>query len=276
MSAEGAPVLEARAPRGERNEGRRGPRADREAKPAVVADEAMPAAQAFVDTQPGAAPEASGDSASADATRRRRRRGGRGRGRDEGTNDGVNGAADGAQDDTPAVDAAPIAAESVLSEAPPAAEVQAAAAPEVKAEDWVPVARAPVSAAVSAPMVAAVATAEPEATPEVTPMAALSRPATLVESSAPAPALAPAPAAAPAAPYRLPTDSLAALATGAGLQGVNSDSDKIRAVQEAMANEPKPIHVPRAPKPRAVPDDGPLVLIETKKDLSQVRLPFDA
>jgi ribonuclease E len=34
--------------------------------------------------------------------------------------------------------------------------------------------------------------------------------------------------------------------------------------------------VPRPPKPRAVVDDGPLVLVETKKDLSQIRLPFDS
>jgi ribonuclease E len=76
-------------------------------------------------------------------------------------------------------------------------------------------------------------------------------------------------------PYQLPTDALAAIATQAGLHWVNSDSEKIRAVQEAMANEPMPIRVPRPPKPRAVVDDGPLVLVETKKDLSQIRLPFD-
>ena len=78
-----------------------------------------------------------------------------------------------------------------------------------------------------------------------------------------------------AVPYSLPTDSLAAIASGAGLQWVNSDADKIRAVQDAMAAETRAIHVPRSPKPRAQLDDGPLVLVETKKDLSQIRLPFD-
>lgn len=78
------------------------------------------------------------------------------------------------------------------------------------------------------------------------------------------------------APFELPTDSLAAIAAGAGLEWVASDSDKIRAVQDALANEPKPVHAPRQPKPVAAVDDGPLVLVETKKDLSQVRLPFDA
>ena len=43
-----------------------------------------------------------------------------------------------------------------------------------------------------------------------------------------------------------------------------------------MANEPKPIHAPRVPRPRIAVDDGPLVLVETKKDLSQIRLPFDS
>jgi len=76
--------------------------------------------------------------------------------------------------------------------------------------------------------------------------------------------------------YQLPTDDLAAIASDAGLQWVNSDAAKIRAVQEAMASEAKPIRVPRQPKPRAAPDDGPLVLVETKKDLSQIRLPFDS
>jgi ribonuclease E len=78
-----------------------------------------------------------------------------------------------------------------------------------------------------------------------------------------------------AAPYHLPTDTLAAIASGAGLQWVNSDATKIRAVQDAMASEPKPAAVVRQPKPRAVLDDGPLVLVETNKDLSQIRLPFD-
>jgi len=46
-------------------------------------------------------------------------------------------------------------------------------------------------------------------------------------------------------------------------------------VQAAMAAEPKPAHVPRAPRPAVVIEDGPLVLVETKKDLSQLKLPFE-
>jgi ribonuclease E len=43
-----------------------------------------------------------------------------------------------------------------------------------------------------------------------------------------------------------------------------------------MALEPEPVHVPRQPRPIAVRDEGPLVLVETRKDLSQYKLPFDA
>jgi len=92
-----------------------------------------------------------------------------------------------------------------------------------------------------------------------------------------APAPAPVVVAAPAHPeaFVLPTAQLASVAESAGLHWVNSDADKIRAVQEAMAREPKPVHVPREAKPVAAVDDGPLVLVETRKDLSQIKLPFE-
>ena len=269
LAAEAAPVAETRAPRGERNEGRRGPRAEREPRPAPVTDETMPATQAFVDTLPGAAADGAGDAGSADATRRRRRRGGRGRGRDEGSSDGVNAASDESPVNATVADSEPIAVESILSDAPRAAEAPvAAAAPAV--DEAAVASRAAASAAVSAPAMAVAAAAAPEVVAVTAPTPTASRPA-------PAPvAMAAAPVPAPAlAPYQLPTDTLTAIADGAGLQWVNSDSAKIRAVQEAMANEPKPIQVPRQPKPRVVVDDGPLMLVETKKDLSQVKLPFD-
>jgi ribonuclease E len=86
---------------------------------------------------------------------------------------------------------------------------------------------------------------------------------------------APAPASVRVEPYHLPTDDLAALATSAGLQWVQSDADKISAVQAAMAAEPAPVRVPREPRRHVLVDDGPLVLVETKKDLSQLKLPFE-
>jgi ribonuclease E len=75
--------------------------------------------------------------------------------------------------------------------------------------------------------------------------------------------------------FVLPTDDLQAVAESAGLQWVSSDAEKVRAVQEAMAREPKPVHVPREPKPVVAVDEGPLVLVETRKDLAQIKLPFE-
>jgi len=83
-------------------------------------------------------------------------------------------------------------------------------------------------------------------------------------------------AAAPVAePYVLPMADLQAIAQAAGLEWVNSDADKVRAVQEAIAAEPKPVRVPRERKPAVVLDEGPLILVETRKDLNQVTLPFE-
>ena len=66
-----------------------------------------------------------------------------------------------------------------------------------------------------------------------------------------------------------------AVAESAGLQWVNSDAAKIEAAQAAMAAAAEPTRAPRDIPPVAAVDDGPLVLVETKKDLSQVKLPFE-
>lgn len=117
-----------------------------------------------------------------------------------------------------------------------------------------------------------------EAPAEASPVVA-TQPVEAIEPAAPAAALVqpePLQAAAPAVPaYELPLTDLSALATQAGLEWVQSDSDKIRAVAEAIAAEPRPVHVPRERKPAVVLDEGPLVLVETRKDLSQIRLPFE-
>ena len=57
---------------------------------------------------------------------------------------------------------------------------------------------------------------------------------------------------------------------------MHSDADKVRAAQELIASTPQPIHVPRERKPMVALDEGPLVLVETRKDLAQVTLPFEA
>jgi ribonuclease E len=100
-----------------------------------------------------------------------------------------------------------------------------------------------------------------------------------------APVAAPAPAPAAAAPakaglpaiasYALPLDALHQIASTAGLQWINSDADKIAAVQAAIAAEPKPVHVPRERQPVVQIDQGPLILVETRKDLTDLVLPFE-
>jgi ribonuclease E len=103
-----------------------------------------------------------------------------------------------------------------------------------------------------------------------------------VAAPAPAPATTPTPAPAAAVTYApvvekfdLPIADLNALAGAAGLEWVHSDADRVRTAQEAIANAPQPVRVPRERPPAVVVDEGPLVLVETRKDLSQVKLPFD-
>lgn len=83
------------------------------------------------------------------------------------------------------------------------------------------------------------------------------------------------PAAVPSVPFVLPLETLQGVAAASGLEWVSSDPEKTRAVQEAMAREAVPAHVPRQRPSLARIDDGPLVLVETRKDLSQTRLPFE-
>ena len=220
---------------------------------------------------PTASPAEAGEVGEA-GERDARRRGGRGRGR------GDRG--DARTDGDAAVESAaePVvlslgeqASDSGTIEAlRPATSIVAAEVVDAVAE-FIPAQAAPVDQA----------EAEPEAPVIVAPpvMVAVAEP---VVQQAPAPAVIEAPAvvepvvASATAPFVLETTALAAVAESAGLQWVNSDADKMRSAQEAMANEPKPVHVPRAIKPAAVIDEGPLMLVETRKDLSQVTLPFES
>jgi len=77
------------------------------------------------------------------------------------------------------------------------------------------------------------------------------------------------------ATYTLPTDALRTVAEQSGLQWVNSDPAKVQAVQAAIAAEPQPIHVPRERPAPVVVDEGPLVLVETRRDLRAMTLPFE-
>lgn len=76
--------------------------------------------------------------------------------------------------------------------------------------------------------------------------------------------------------FTLPVEDMLAVASTAGLEWVNSDADKVAAVRAAIAAEPKPVHVPRERPPAVVVDEGPLVLVETRKDLSNMGLPFQS
>jgi ribonuclease E len=76
-------------------------------------------------------------------------------------------------------------------------------------------------------------------------------------------------------PFTLPLDELAQVAESSGLQWVQSDASKVAMVQSAIAAAPKPVHVPRERAPLPVLDDQPLVLVETKRDLREQKLPFE-
>ncbi|NMM80092.1 ribonuclease E/G [Acidovorax sp. SRB_14] len=156
--------------------------------------------------------------------------------------------------------------------APAPAAVPAAPQPVVAPE------AAPVpapAAVVAAPSPAALAAV---AAPVVPAAAAPVAPALAAPAAQPAPVAAAVPAEAAVAPVQdfvLPVEQLHQVAQGSGLQWVNSDADKIAAVQAAIAAEPRPIHVPRERAPAVQPDEGPLVLVETRRDLSAMELPFE-
>lgn len=109
----------------------------------------------------------------------------------------------------------------------------------------------------------------------------------VAQRAAPAPVEAPAPAMPATAPanrdrtlpkvqaFELPLADLAQVAEGSGLQWVNSDATRIAQARAAIAAEPKPMHVPREKVAVVVADDGPLVLVETHRDLATMTIPFE-
>ncbi|CDW93222.1 MULTISPECIES: Rne/Rng family ribonuclease [unclassified Thiomonas] len=113
----------------------------------------------------------------------------------------------------------------------------------------------------------------PLAAPEAAPAAAESSSLIVkaVENTTAVTTSAAEPAA--AAAYVLPVDALQATAQAAGLQWVQSNADAIRRVQEELAAQPAPIHVPRERKPAPKLDDGPLILVETARPLPTLQLP---
>jgi ribonuclease E len=111
-------------------------------------------------------------------------------------------------------------------------------------------------------------------------------PASNSQASAPAPAetkptVAKAPAVAVLAgmpkvqTFDLPLGELTEVAQQSGLNWVNTDAAKVAAVQAAIAAEPKPVHTPRERPPAVQIDTAPLVLVETRRDLRNMTLPFE-
>jgi len=72
--------------------------------------------------------------------------------------------------------------------------------------------------------------------------------------------------------YDLPVDHLVQMARTSGLEWVNSNPERIAQVQMIINSEPKPIHVPRPRPPVIVVDEGPLILVETRKNLSDISI----
>ena len=137
------------------------------------------------------------------------------------------------------------------SNQPPAQEGRAQAATNF-------VAPAPELAVVNRPVVA------PTTAPVAAPVAQA--------AAAPAPASATLPKV---QSYDLPMQDLSQVAQSSGLQWVNSNAGKIAEVQAAIAAEARPIHVPRERQAVAASTEGPLVLVETKRDLASMPLPFE-
>jgi ribonuclease E len=110
----------------------------------------------------------------------------------------------------------------------------------------------------------------PQAVPMMAAVAPVTAPAMPTATTAPAPITA---VVMPGLPqYQLNLEQLHSVAREAGMEWVQSDAVKVQAVQAALAATPKPIVLPRERKPVAVVDDGPLVLVETRRDLTALAM----
>jgi ribonuclease E len=177
--------------------------------------------------------------------------------------------------------------EGATSEAAPAATREETPAEPVRSSYFsLPVESAPTQAPASTPVaeaqVAMQAAAEPVTVTVVVPETRANQPAPAAVRAPRAAAPAPVAVAAPVAAglpkvqaFALPMEALHQVAQSSGLEWINSNADKVAQVQAAIAAEPKPVHEPREPKIVVLPDDGPLVLVETRKDLRNMPLPFE-
>ena len=257
-----APDSSQEAPRRERGErgGERGRRNDRRGEPRAEQRDGAP-----VDTATGADANANANATTDNAVeghqgnqgdqtddqqrqpRERRSRDRYGRDRRERSDNG-NGNEEQAQTGYEN----PVLAENSLANEAPAQQIRAQAAPEFIAITPAPaVPVAPVQVAPSAPAPAKVVA------PAITAVAPVANALPKVTS------------------YDLPLQDLAQVAQGSGLQWVNSDASKIAEAQAAMAAEVKPAHAPRERPALVTSSEGPLVLVETRRDLREMALPFE-
>jgi ribonuclease E len=250
------------------------------------AEMASPQAEAGADGLTPGAETREGEGTRAPRERRSRDRYGRDR-RERGPRESADATADGAE----SPDAAPVAK---------APQEEAYEPPARSSYFSVPV-ETPAASPVAAPVALAPAATEAKATPEVSAPAAAASEGTSAprrererereqppararaEQPAPVAPVVAAPVAQPVSSAKLPEvpafklsiESLQQVAQSSGLEWVNSNPDKVAMAQAAIAAEPKPIHVPREPRPPVVIDEGPLVLVETRKDLRNMQLPFE-
>jgi ribonuclease E len=259
--AEQAPRRE-RGERGGRGRGRDGERRRPEAQDAASASEAL---------EPGAeasAPEGQ-EVAGDEGTRERRGRDRYGRDRRGERRD--RPAREAAEAPSESGDTQPMAYEGEAPAAPAADD-----APPVRSYFTMPAPATPSVAPVNAPAPAMAAPAPVAAPVAAVPNAPATAPATAPKPAAPAAAASPAARALPKVQsYTLSVAEMQAIAAASGLEWVNSDASKVAQAQAAIAAEPRPVHVPREPRPAVVLDEGPLVLVETRKDLRDMTLPFE-
>ena len=289
---EGAPAPQSRGERGPRRErgergGNRGERGERAPRPAEGQEApAVPTAGDFADTAPLAslpdldltAPQdaagtigTNGNSPAGDEQRRERRS------RDRYGRDRRERSERGPRDNTVSEGQSPAAAPALVDFDLTQASPTQAPADEAPRRSYfsTPAADQPQN-------VAGAANAAAAATPPASVDAVAPAPVASVAAAPAAPTAASAAPVAPAAkgmprvqPFTLPVDALQQVAANSGLQWVNSDADKVAAVQAAIAAEPQPVHVPRERPPVVVLDEGPLVLVETRRDLAAMPLPFE-
>ena len=75
--------------------------------------------------------------------------------------------------------------------------------------------------------------------------------------------------------FTLPIVQLQQVAQTSGLEWINSNPERVALIKTAIAAEPRPVHVPRERPAPLVLNEGPLILVETKRDLSQLHMPFE-